>query len=62
MKKCAKCEIEKPYTEFRKHKRNKDGYQYYCKLCQNQMAKDSRKTIKKYTNVYMNVASVFKRR
>lgn len=41
MKYCAKCKIQKPYEQFRKHKRNKDGYQYYCKVCQDQMTKDS---------------------
>jgi hypothetical protein len=35
MKKCAKCKIKKPFDEFHKCKRNKDGFQYYCKDCDN---------------------------
>ena len=31
MKVCIKCNTEKELTEFNKHKRSKDGYQYYCK-------------------------------
>lgn len=33
MKTCRDCNIEKPYTEFYKGKRNPDGYQSYCKPC-----------------------------
>jgi 5-methylcytosine-specific restriction endonuclease McrA len=30
---CSKCGIEKPITEFSKHKGKKDGYEYQCKQC-----------------------------
>lgn len=33
MKKCSKCKVEKPLTEFGKNKAQKDGYAFYCKLC-----------------------------
>ena len=35
MKKCSKCKVEKPFKEFSKCKRNKDGLQGYCKTCDN---------------------------
>lgn len=33
MKVCLKCKEEKPFSLFSKNKRNKDGYQIYCKKC-----------------------------
>ena len=33
MKKCNKCGIEKPLSEFHKYKTNKDGYKTWCKAC-----------------------------
>ena len=33
MKKCTKCGIEKPLSEFHKHKNTKDGHRYDCKAC-----------------------------
>lgn len=32
-KKCTRCGIEKPTTEFYKNKKKKDGYQTWCKSC-----------------------------
>jgi len=36
MKKCSKCQIEKPFDDFYKKKTNKDGYYGHCKECQNE--------------------------
>jgi hypothetical protein len=33
MKRCAKCEVEKPTTEFYRHKIASDGLQSWCKDC-----------------------------
>jgi hypothetical protein len=33
MKKCNKCKLEKPVTEFHMDKRSKDGFQAYCRSC-----------------------------
>jgi excinuclease UvrABC nuclease subunit len=33
MKKCCKCSIEKPLTEFSKNKKSPDGLQWQCKVC-----------------------------
>ena len=33
MKKCNKCKVEKPLTEFYKAKTKKDGHEYKCKSC-----------------------------
>jgi len=32
-KKCTKCNINKPFTDFHKNKNNKDGRQFWCKIC-----------------------------
>lgn len=45
MKTCAKCKKQKELTEFRKHIRNLDGYQYYCKVCQNAMTQKWKKQL-----------------
>lgn len=33
MKKCSKCFITKPISDFAKHKNNRDGLQFWCKNC-----------------------------
>jgi len=33
MKKCCKCNVEKPLTEFYKRKNSKDGFNSWCKKC-----------------------------
>jgi hypothetical protein len=38
-KKCTKCNLEKPVTEFRKQKTTKDGLMTCCKSCHTEMSK-----------------------
>jgi hypothetical protein len=38
-KKCSKCKIEKTLDEFGKCRKNKDGLQYACKTCTNEVNK-----------------------
>jgi protein-arginine kinase activator protein McsA len=33
MKQCTSCHKTKPFSSFRKNKRAKDGYQYFCTRC-----------------------------
>jgi len=40
MKKCPSCKRELNTTEFYKSKREKDGFNYYCKVCQSKMRKE----------------------
>lgn len=44
MKKCSKCKVEKPFTEFHKHPKVK--YQSQCKQCQKDFIKEYLKTPK----------------
>lgn len=39
MKTCTKCKIEKPFTDFHKHKSQKTGLRSQCKLCTNESNK-----------------------
>lgn len=45
MKKCSTCEKTKPYTEFFKQPRNKDGYFGQCKFCVNEKRKERKDSI-----------------
>jgi hypothetical protein len=45
MKKCSTCEKTKPYTEFFKQPRNKDGYFGQCKFCVNEKRKERKNSI-----------------
>jgi 5-methylcytosine-specific restriction endonuclease McrA len=40
MKRCSRCQIEKPLTEFRKGKGFADGYRGQCKACLNELARE----------------------
>jgi hypothetical protein len=52
MKKCCKCSIEKPLTEFSKHKKTPDGLQYECKLCNKERIKQFHLKNPKYNKLY----------
>lgn len=43
MKKCTKCNENKPLTAFGKHKRHKDGLRFRCKECEKVDTKNKRK-------------------
>ena len=42
MKTCAKCDVEKPLTEFCKNASRKGGYHYYCRECHSKSNKSWR--------------------
>lgn len=50
MKKCNRCDKEKKYHYFSPDKRNKDGHQGICKLCQNKIRSEKYKTDINYRN------------
>lgn len=41
MRKCSKCGVEKPETEFYANKRTASGFDYYCKECRKEQAADN---------------------
>lgn len=43
IKTCNRCEVEKPLTEFYKHRFTKDGHEPSCKACKVEMAKIQRR-------------------
>lgn len=56
MKKCSKCDNEKPLSAFYKRKQMKDGYQSSCKECSNASTKGSRaKKPQQYREVARNL-------
>ena len=48
MKKCGKCKVEKPLTEFNKNKNRKDGHGYRCKSCNAKYRAENKEKITKY--------------
>jgi len=56
MKKCSKCHIEKPLSEFFTSKQSKDGYYPSCKKCKTQKTKEycsnNKEKIEKYHKEY----------
>lgn len=46
MKRCTKCKRLKEFHKFSKNKNNKDGLQYWCKLCMSKGHKNWKKTPK----------------
>lgn len=53
-KKCNKCSVEKPLTEYHKGKAYKDGYQPKCKLCVKQYYLENNIKLKQYHQNYRN--------
>lgn len=50
-KRCGKCKLNKPVSEFNKYKRSKDGLQHRCKLCHKaDVRADFEKDPEKYRN------------
>jgi acyl-CoA reductase-like NAD-dependent aldehyde dehydrogenase len=45
---CPKCGEEKSLTKYSKHKRSKDGLQYWCKACSNKHREDNKDRHKEY--------------
>ncbi len=41
LKRCRKCKKIKCLTEFPKAAKQKDGYHYYCKVCNNKQRKNT---------------------
>lgn len=44
IKKCSKCLIEKPISEFFRDKQKRDGYNPHCKTCDKEISKNWRKS------------------
>jgi len=51
-KKCIKCGIEKPLSEYHKDKQNKDGYRTQCKSCVKEYQRLNRDSINSYNKEY----------
>lgn len=47
LKTCTRCKVEKPFVEFGKNRRQKDGYHYWCKSC----SKEYRRNYSDYAEV-----------
>ena len=47
-KKCGSCEQIKSINEFNKNKRQKDGFQTMCKICQKEYSQQNKETLKQY--------------
>ena len=56
MKKCSKCKLEFPLTEFSKDRSRKDGYKYNCKSCARTIQTESRK---KKPDYYKNKSKIY---
>ena len=52
MKVCTKCKLEKPFSEFHKDKKNKDGYRFICKECVKIYKNDNADKIKETEAIY----------
>ena len=56
MKRCARCGKQKPFSEFHKNSRNKDGLHSYCKECNKAKAAQHLKTEKGKTALMRAIA------
>ena len=56
MKKCSKCKLEFPLTEFNKDRSRKDGYKYNCKSCARTIQTESRN---KKPDYYKNKSKIY---
>ncbi len=52
MKKCSKCGIEKPLTEFYKDSKNKKKYRSICKKCNSIYLQENKERKKLYDQEY----------
>ena len=52
---CTKCKIEQNVSCFHKDKKNKDGLDYWCKLCKKQRYRNKRGHILKQQKVYQKI-------
>lgn len=48
-KRCSSCKQFKSFSEFNKARNRKDGYQYWCKICQAKISKKYKQSRKKYS-------------
>lgn len=52
MKVCAKCKVAKPFTEFTKAIKRKDGHNPYCKSCTKEWREENKDVLKIKKQVY----------
>jgi len=51
-KKCTKCLRRRDFSEFNRHRSNKDGYQYICRACQSEYRRSRRDYFANYSREY----------
>lgn len=57
MKICKRCKLEKPFSEFYKDSRSKDGKQPKCKKCSSELGKEWNRNNKDYRFQYSKIKS-----
>ena len=63
MKKCTKCGVEKDESEFNKSTKSPDGYQYWCKTCQQEYDKDNAEAVRlRHAKYYAEHREAIKKR
>lgn len=53
MKRCTQCGEAKPLSDFHRHKREKDGYQPWCRLCRLAAKHEQRDHYREYNTRYV---------